>query len=113
LVFALLRGAIGYLDGLERIAKLIAHVILPSHGENIGRVREAIERTRTHILNFDSVILRNLNDFPLSFVDLCAKIYHKPAGRFFPGPQLVESHLIKLEQEGKVTRREGGLICRV
>ncbi|MFZ2398734.1 MAG: MBL fold metallo-hydrolase [Smithella sp.] len=106
-------GAIGYLDGLERIAKLNAHVILPSHGENIGGVREAIERTRTHILNFDSVILRNLNDFPLSFVDLCAKIYHKPAARFFPGPQLVESHLIKLEQEGKVTRREGGLVCRV
>jgi sialic acid synthase SpsE len=106
-------GAIGYLEGLERIAKFNARVILPSHGENIRRVHEAIERTKTHILHFDSVIMRNLSDFPLTFMDLCAKIYRKPAARFFPGPQLVESHLIKLEQEAKVTRREGGLICRV
>lgn len=106
-------GVLGYLKGLEKIAKLNASVILPSHGENITMANEGIERTKMHILHFDSVIIRNLSDLPLNFMDLCARIYHKPGARFFPGPQLVESHLIKLEQEGKIRRQEDGLICIV
>jgi len=105
-------GAIGYLEGLKRLAMLDARLILPSHGENIGKVREAIERTKAHILKFDSIVLRSLSDHSLIFMDLCAMIFHKPTTRFFPGPQILESHLIKLEREGKVARREDGLIYK-
>jgi len=103
-------GAIGYLNGLERLAKLNARIILPSHGENIVMAREAIERTKAHILQLESLILQTLGDRPLSFMDLCGKLYPKPTVQLFPGPQLLESHLIKLEQEGKVIRQEDGLI---
>ncbi len=103
-------GAIGYLAGLDRLASLGANLILPSHGPDIRDVERAITQTRDYILRVDEKLLSRLGPEPISLTELCGRIYRNPAAQIFPGIQIIQSHLDKLEAEGRVVRDEEGLI---
>ncbi len=103
-------GAIGYLEGLTRLASLGASLILPSHGPDITDPQRAITHTRDHILRVDDKLLSRLGPEPISLAELCGRIYRNPAARIFPGIQIIQSHLLKLEAEGRVVRHPDGRI---
>ncbi len=95
-------GALGYLEGLERLASLGANLILPSHGPEITDVAAAITHTRDYILRVDEKVLSRLGPEPIARRELCGRIYRNPAAQIFPGIQIIQSHLEKLEAEGRI-----------
>lgn len=103
-------GAIGYLAGLDRLSALGARVILPSHGPDIHEVERAITHTREHILRMDDKLLSRLGPEPITLTELCRRMYRNPAAQVFPGIQIIQSHLDKLEAEGRIACNADGLI---
>lgn len=99
-------GASGYLDSLDRIERQDARLMLPSHGEGITDVGGAIARTRRFILKRDERILELLSAGPMTLLDLTDELFPEPV-RMFPGLQITDSHLLKLEGEGRVSSAEG------
>lgn len=51
-------------------------------------------------------ILRKLEEKPQTILELVGLFYEDQYSQMFPGLAIVESHLIKLEQEGKIARDE-------
>ncbi len=108
-------GALGYLQGLERLAGLGASLILPSHGPNIAgeeAVAATIAHTRDYILRAEDKLLSRLGSDRITLRELCGRIYRNPAAQIFPGIQIIQSHLEKLESEGRVVRDGNGLISQ-
>lgn len=106
-------GLTGFLEGLERLAALPATLLVPSHGGISDRPGEEIERTRDYLLRREERVLRELADGPISFPELVRRVFRNPAIHFFPGPQILQCHLDKLEAEGRVRRHgpeEGWLV---
>ncbi len=106
-------GALGYLAGLERLAGLGASLILPSHGPNIAgadAVAAAIAHTRDYLLRAEERILSRLGPEPVTRSELCGRIYRNPVAQIFPGIQIIQSHLDKLESEGRISIDADGLI---
>jgi len=99
-------GAIGYLSSLDKIEKLRVDYIYPSHGDVFSNVKERINDLRHKILIKDKIILEKLGEGPQNFLDLVGLFYKDGYLQMFPGLAIVESHLIKLEQEGKIARDE-------
>lgn len=99
-------GLTGFLEGLDRLSRLPARLLVPSHGGPSPRPREEIERTRRRLLKREERVFRELAAGPLSFPELVARIFKSPLTSFFPGPQILQCHLDKLEAEGRV--RLGG-----
>jgi glyoxylase-like metal-dependent hydrolase (beta-lactamase superfamily II) len=100
-------GAKGYLESLDKIERLGARLILPSHGEDIEDVDGAIARTREVLLSRDRRILEMLGGGPKSLLEVTDALFPE-AVRMFPGLQITDSHLIKLEEEGLVERSQEG-----
>jgi len=99
-------GAIGYLSSLDKIEKLHLNYIYPSHGDKFNNVKERINEIRNKILIKDEKILRKLEEKPQTILELVGLFYEDQYSQMFPGLAIVESHLIKLEQEGKIARDE-------
>jgi len=99
-------GVEGYLDSLRKIDDLDVDLILPSHGDLITDAKKAIKETREKILERDNVINDALQNAPKTFEELNRALFDKPNIQFFPGIPILESHLQKLINEGKV-RKEG------
>lgn len=97
-------GAIGYLESLDRLESLGARRILPSHGGETADVQEAIDRTRAFIMKREEKVLSLLASGPMSLLDLTDELFTSPAPRMFPGLQITDSHMMKLEGEGRVNR---------
>jgi glyoxylase-like metal-dependent hydrolase (beta-lactamase superfamily II) len=97
-------GATGILSSLDKIEKLEIDVILPSHGGPIEAAAEAITLTRNTILKRDDKILTELHKGARSFRDLNALLFKDPDTQTYFGLRITESHLVKLEQEGKIKR---------
>lgn len=100
-------GAAGYLESLGKIERLDAGVILPSHGGEIVDVRGAIARTRDVLLGRERRILEMLAESPRSLLELTDALFPEPV-RMFPGLQITDSHLQRLEALGEVAREEAG-----
>ena len=98
-------GARGYLESLDRIEALDAETILPSHGQEITDVGEAVAKTRAFILAREARIIELLESGERSLLDLTDDLF-AGAARMFPGLQITDSHLQKLEEDGLVSRRE-------
>lgn len=98
-------GARGYLESLDRIEALDVATILPSHGGEINDVRGAILKTRSFILAREARIIKLLESGEMSLLDLTDDLF-AGAARMFPGLQITDSHLQKLEEDGLVVRRE-------
>ncbi len=105
-------GVIGYLESLRKVERLRVDRIYPSHGPEITDVKEAICRVKNKLLRREKVILQALEEGEKTFKELNQTLIRKPKLLFFPGTVILESHLIKLEREGKVGRR-GDVIFKV
>jgi len=105
-------GGVGkYLDSLQKIEKLDIDLILPSHGSVIRDAAQAIRGTREKILERDCRIIRSLETGTKSFAELNALLFGNPSTQFFPGVPILESHLQKLKDEGRITTRGVMLLC--
>ncbi len=105
-------GVIGYLASLEKIEKRELTLILPSHGEPILNVSQAIKSTREKLLRREGAILKELSKGTRTFSQLLDLLFGNKATSFFLGAAILESHLLKLEKEGRVVRG-GNTIKRV
>jgi glyoxylase-like metal-dependent hydrolase (beta-lactamase superfamily II) len=101
-------GAAGYLESLDRIEQLDIDLILPSHGGEITDVAGAIAETRAFIMARETRILELLAGGPMSLLELTDELFPADVTRMFPGIQITHSHLMKLEDEGRVRSSEGG-----
>ena len=102
-------GALGYFSSLDKIERFELERIYPSHGEVITNKEETISRIRSKLLEREKYILHELEKGPKKFKELVEELFPSPNQRFFPGVQILESHLIKLEKEKRITR-QGDLI---
>jgi hypothetical protein len=81
--------------------------MLPSHGSGITNPRKAIDWVRGQLLEREAKILEILSAGEASFMELTTALFPTPVVQFFPGCGIIESHLLKLEGEGRVSRRDG------
>lgn len=102
-------GAAGFLASLERVCALDARLILPAHGGVIEEPRAAIEHTRRRVLAVEDRISRFLADGPRRVSEICAAMFGDRIIRFFPGIQIVASHLDRMAADGRVTREGEGV----
>ena len=98
-------GLTGFLAGLEVLAGLPASFLVPSHGKISERPGEEIARTRAYLLRREERVLRELATGPLAFPELVRHIFRNPMIHLFPGPQILQCHLDKLQSEGRVRLR--------
>ena len=80
--------------------------MIPAHGSKIESPHEAINIIREKLLRREALLLEALSEAPKSFMALTKTLLHNPDLYFFPGCGIIESHLMKLEQE-KAIGREG------
>jgi glyoxylase-like metal-dependent hydrolase (beta-lactamase superfamily II) len=97
-------GATGFLNSLDKVEKLELEVILPSHGGPIEAPSEAIARTRSAVLKREDKILAELHKGTRSFRELNALLFKDPGVQTLVGLRITESHLVKLEKEGRIKR---------
>ncbi len=105
-------GAIGYLSSLEKVEKLPIEYIYPSHGNKFYNIKKRINQIRNKITIKDDIILENLNKKPRTIIELSKLYYKNNQAQIFPGIPIVESHLIKLEVENKIERKNN-LILKI
>lgn len=100
-------GALGYLSSLKKIESLPKiNNIFPSHGDKFNNVKDRITQIREKILIKDNIILKELDKGPQMILDLVKVLYKDPYSQLFPGLAILESHLIKLEKEGRIIRED-------
>jgi len=102
-------GAKGYLESLEKVEALDIDLIMPSHGEDITDIPAAVERTRKVLLAREERILEQLADGPKSLLELTDSLFPEST-RMFPGLQITDSHMLRLEELGTVTRDASGQV---
>ncbi len=97
-----------YLHSLRLLLDRDEDVYYPTHGPAITEPRQFVQSLLDHRLRRESQILDLLNDGPLSIPEIVAVLYaavdkklHKPAARS------VESHLVHLERQNRVTQTTG------
>ncbi len=95
-------GLTGFLEGLDKIAVLPASFIVPSHGDIGGVPAEEIAKTRARLFRREERIIKELAAAPVSFPELLTRVFKNPWITFFPGSQILQCHLDKLEAEGRV-----------
>ncbi len=100
-------GLLAYLGSLERLEATNATTILPAHGPLISDPLRGIEKIRGSLLRREKTLLDALGEGPKTFWELCEALFDNPVFRFFPGCGIVESHLAKLEGEGRIRREDG------
>ncbi len=97
-------GLLAYLGSLERMQATNATTILPAHGPIISDPVSGIEKIRASLLRREKTLLDALEKGPKTFWELCEALFESPLFRSFPGCGIVESHLAKLEEEGRIRR---------
>jgi glyoxylase-like metal-dependent hydrolase (beta-lactamase superfamily II) len=95
-------GAARYLKSLEKVEVLDIDLILPSHGDVIQDSEEGIRKIKDEILEKERGIVAALQSGQRSFEELLNIFFALPTVQFFPGIPILESHLQKLEKEGKI-----------
>ena len=98
-------GAIGYLSSLEKVEKHPIEYIYPSHGKKFNNVKERINQIRNKIMMKDEIILENLKKKSYTILELIRLFYKAKEAQIFPGVAIIESHLLKLEKENKIERK--------
>jgi glyoxylase-like metal-dependent hydrolase (beta-lactamase superfamily II) len=101
-------GVIEYLASLDKIDRLSASILLPSHGPVLANPRKAIQTIREKLLRREEILLAALKKKNRRFMELLELLFPPAYLHFFPGIGILESHLQKLQLEGKIeTTREG------
>jgi glyoxylase-like metal-dependent hydrolase (beta-lactamase superfamily II) len=104
-------GAARYLESLEKVEFLDIDLILPSHGDVIQDPKKGIRRIKDKILEKDRGIVEALQSGQKSFEELLNIFFPLPTVQFFPGIPILESHLQKLKDEGKIKESGSGIYC--
>jgi glyoxylase-like metal-dependent hydrolase (beta-lactamase superfamily II) len=103
---------IGYLESLDKLEKLSAEILAPSHGLSTKDPAQAIQKFRQRLLKRENTIIEILQrDGPKTFWEIAEGLFQGRPMAFYPGCGLVESHLIKLERDGIIQRE--GLLSRL
>jgi len=98
-------GLTGFMEGLDRLSTLPASILVPSHGNVSTAPQVEVEKTRKRLLRREEKILGELSEGPVPFPELSSRVFKNPIIAFFPGPQILQCHLDKLELEGRVRCR--------
>lgn len=97
-----------YLASLRRLLDLPIRRIYPGHGPVIEPARPTIEGYIAHRLERERQILGALGAGAETIPEIVARVYRDVDPQLHPVARLsVQSHLIKLEREGRVRRIEG------
>ena len=104
-------GAAQYLESLEKVEGLDIDLILPAHGDVIQDSKKGIRRIRDKILEKDEGILEDLQSGQKTFEELLKIFFPLPTVQFFPGIPILESHLQKLKNEGKIKESGSKTYC--
>ncbi len=97
-----------YLDTLRNLLTLDVQRIYPGHGPVIDNAKAKIQQYLDHRLERERQILAELSGGTKTIMEMVRSIYRDyPANLHAPASQSVESHLIKLEREGRVARDAG------
>ncbi len=64
-------------------------------------------KTRSFWKKCFAVILEILSNGNQSFMELNAALFPTTVAQFFPGCGIIENHILKLEDEGRISRRVG------
>jgi glyoxylase-like metal-dependent hydrolase (beta-lactamase superfamily II) len=104
-------GAASYLESLEKVEVLDVDLILPSHGDVIHDSKEGIRKIKDKILEKDRGIVEALQSGQKSFEELLNIFFALPTVQFFPGIPILESHLQKLKNEGKIKETGSETYC--
>ncbi len=96
-----------YLESLRRLLDLDLSRIYPAHGPVIDRPKEKIEEYIAHRRDREEQILKALRAGDRTIPEIVARVYVDTPPVLHAVAQLsVQSHLIKLEREGRVRRTE-------
>ncbi len=97
-----------YLDSLRRVNKLGCRVLLPAHGTPYGPGSSIISKVLKHRLDREEQILSCLRERPMTLGELLPRVYGE-IGAIARKPALwsLESHLLKLQEDGMVVSRSG------
>jgi hydroxyacylglutathione hydrolase len=97
-----------YLASLRRLLDLDVQRIYPGHGPVLEPARPVIEEFIAHRLERERQILAALAAGAETVAEIVARVYRDVAPALHPVARLsVQSHLVKLEREGHVERRDG------
>jgi glyoxylase-like metal-dependent hydrolase (beta-lactamase superfamily II) len=98
-----------YLASLDKLMPLQFDRIAPGHGDLIPEPKRVIELLRAHRIARENKVLRRLAGTPdATLAALTPLVYDDvPADRHQWASLTLEAHLIKLEREGRVARRDG------
>jgi glyoxylase-like metal-dependent hydrolase (beta-lactamase superfamily II) len=97
-----------YLDSLRRVLALDVARIYPGHGPVLDPARPVIEGYIAHRLERDMQILAALRGGAETVPDIVTEVYRDVAPALHvPARLSVQSHLVKLEREGRVRRLSG------
>lgn len=97
-----------YLASLRRLLDLDIRRIYPGHGPVLEPARPVIEEYIAHRLDRERQILAALGAGAETIPDIVAEVYRDVAPALHPVARLsVQSHLMKLEREGRVGRQAG------
>jgi glyoxylase-like metal-dependent hydrolase (beta-lactamase superfamily II) len=97
-----------YLASLRRLLDLDVRRIYPGHGPVLEPARPVIEQFIAHRLERDAQILAALAAGSETVGEIVSRVYREVAPSLHPVASLtVQSHLAKLEREGRVLRRPG------
>lgn len=95
-----------YLASLERLRALSPATMVPSHGDAIEDPEKLLTHYIEHRLARERMTLKALGWTPASVEDLTPQIYPELNRKFYPlARRSVLAHLLKLEEEGKASRR--------
>ncbi len=97
-----------YLASLRRLLELDVRRIYPGHGPVLEPARPVIEEYIAHRLDRERQILAVLGSGAETVAQIVAHVYREVAPALHPVAQLsVQSHLSKLEREGRARRLPG------
>lgn len=97
-----------YLASLRRLLGLDVQRIYPGHGPVLERARPVIEEYIAHRLEREAQIVVALRAGAETVPEIVARVYRDVAPALHPVARLsVQSHLVKLEREGRVRRLPG------
>jgi hydroxyacylglutathione hydrolase len=95
-----------YLASLRRLLDLDVVRIYPGHGPVLEPARPVIEGYIAHRLEREAQILAALAAGTETVAEIVARVYREvPAALHVPARLSVQSHLVKLERDGRVERR--------
>ena len=97
-------GLVGYLESLAKLEALDTAILLPAHGSIIEEATQAIQKIKMKLLQRETILKEALQNGSKSFMELNKTLLGDSPINFFPGCGIIESHLLKLENEGAIER---------